>query len=114
MLEMMLYTGLRWNEARLLSWEDVDLQAMTIRVRESEQEAQCLVSIPEVSIDWLQTNQRATGHVFINTSTSLPWGSFKTLLKRIGAETGIMLTPHMLRHAGATYLYEATGDIYAV
>lgn len=114
MLELMLYTGLRWNEARMLRWEDLDTRTWSIRVRESVQEGQALVSIPLHIRERLVANQKAAGTVFLNPHTRRPWGSFKTMLQRIERDTGVKLTPNDLRRASATYLYEATGDIYAV
>ena len=36
------------------------------------------------------------------------------MLDAIAQKVGLKINPHLLRHASATLLYEATGDIYAV
>jgi len=61
------------------------------------------------------------GWVFLNPRTvseeapeGLPYGSLKKCLRNACNKAGVHIHPHLFRHASATYLYAATGDIKAV
>jgi integrase len=115
LFRMMLYTGLRWNEAKNLLWEDVDMNAGTIRVKEIENAAQDIIFIPEPLREWLKSNMKASGLIWEGRGQGKPLRSLNRILLAAGQTVGLEhVTSHTLRHASGTYLYEQTQDLYAV
>jgi integrase len=116
LFKLMLLTGIRWNEARLIEWPNVDIKQGIIRLAESTQEENDLILIPESLLPWFKENRTFSGYVFRNprSRTGEPYKSLKNCLKNACETAKVKITPHLLRHASATYLYDATGDIYAV
>lgn len=113
-----LYTGLRRGELLALTWEDVDIENRAIRVNKSlyhksnrpyikkpkTEAGERVVPIldrlaeritPGKGIIFHRNGQYMSNHIAINE-----W-------KRYQEATGISCTPHELRHAYATMLYEA-------
>jgi integrase len=111
---LILFTGLRWSEAAMLRWENVDLKAGILRIAEVENDKTDVVPIPAMIMDWLKANRKLGGWVFPGrkpgTHITRLDGSLNAACKLVG----IKVNPHLLRHASATLLYQATGDIYAV
>ena len=114
-LTTILWTGLRWNEAINLRWEDVNLQRSEIIVKESNQEEQATVRIAPDMREWFAANHKAAGWIFPNPRTGQPYGSLKTCMATAAKKTGISITPHDIRRTAAMMVYEATGgDILSV
>lgn len=120
LLITMLWTGLRWNEARLLRWEDVYLKRGFIRVRESDQEEEVHIPIYPEMRTWLETNKKKEGWVFpspfINKKTKQrePYTSFQTTLETACEKLGVQIGHHDFRRRSAQNVYEASGfDIFA-
>lgn len=112
---MMLLTGLRWNEAANLRWEDVDDNAGTIKVKEVEDAAQDIIYIPGPLRDWLTANKKESGLIWEGRIKGKPFRNLNRVLLEAGQRVGLKkLTTHVLRHASGTYLYEQTNDLYAV
>ena len=111
-------SGLRWSEATSLRWCDIDWQLDEIVVvgkRDKERRAflsaRCKhILAPKRPLK--PTDQEKV--MFENPKTGLPIGSLKKCFARAGRDVGVKITPHTLRHAYATYLLEATGDLRAV
>lgn len=114
LFKMMLFSGLRWNEAKNLRWEDMDTNAGTIRVKEIEDAAQDIIYIPEPLREWLTANRKESGLIWEGRGKGKPLRSLNRVLLAAGKTVGIVLTSHVLRHASGTYLYEQTHDLYAV
>jgi len=121
LFKLMLLSGMRWNEASNIRWEQIDLKAGSIRLVESLQESNDVVPIPDPLFSWFKANKKLGGWVFLNPQTvtekrpeGLPYGSLKKCLKNACDNVGVHIHPHLFRHASATYLYAATGDIKAV
>lgn len=116
-----LYTGLRRNELLALSWEDVDLKNRVIHVTKScyrDIDGKTKVKTPKTAsgirdvpiVDRLAEKLTpGTGLVFPAGDGYMSHGVFKNLWRRYAEATGVTCTPHQLRHAYATMLYEA-GD----
>lgn len=114
MLHAMLWPGLRWNEARLLKWEDVYLDEGIIRVRESDQEEEVHIAIWPEQRKWLKANRKASGYIWENPKTEKPWTSLKRVLKTASAPLARKITHHDFRRRSGQNVYEASGyDIFA-
>lgn len=114
LLVTMLWTGLRWNEARLLRWEDVYPAQGVVRVRESIEEAEVHVAIYPAMQKWFTDNKRASGWVFPNPATGEPWTSFKRSLATASKKVGAEIDHHDFRRRSGQNAYEASGyDVFA-
>ncbi len=112
-------SGLRWSEATNLTWEKINWETGVILV-EGKGGRQRTVFLSDRCRNLLEGfreaagGDQARGFIFINPRTGRPWGSMKTLWNRISRDLGVRITPHLLRHAYATFTLEATGDLRAV
>jgi integrase len=120
LLTTMFWTGLRWNEARLLRWEDVYLKRGFIRVRESQEEEEVHIPIYPEMRTWMEANKKTHGWVFPNprpnrrTKQLEPWTSFQTILENASRKLGVEIGHHDFRRRSAQNVYEASGyDIFA-
>lgn len=118
LLITMLWTGLRWNEARLLRWEDVYPKQKIIRVRESQQEEEVHVPIYPEMLAWFRDGKKKmkSGWIFPNPNTKKkePWGSFKMLLRFANKKLGLDVDHHDFRRRSGQNVFEASGfDIFA-
>ncbi|NJD36704.1 MAG: site-specific integrase [Geobacter sp.] len=111
---LMLYTGLRWNEARSIRWENVNIKSGTIGIKEIERGQQDSIYIPPPLLEWFQANYQAAGLVFEGRNKGKPFEHLWKVYRQLSADCGCRITSHSFRHASATYLYEQTGDIYLV
>jgi len=113
---LILFAALRWSEARLLRWENVNVKTGLIRIAEVEGGTEDVTPIPEVCRPWFEANQQAEGWVFRSSKKpGKPYFRLDFTLNAACDAVGIPhINPHLLRHASATLLYQATGDIYAV
>jgi integrase len=111
---LILFTGLRWSEATMLRWENVDLKSGMMRIAEVADAQTDVVPIPGMIMQWLKDNQQLSGWVFPGRKKGTHITRLDRSLNKACDVVGIKLNPHLLRHASATLLYQATGDIYAV
>lgn len=118
-----LYTGLRRNELLALEWADVDLIKREIRVNKScyrDLDGKVKIKRPKTAsgervvpiLDKLAERITAPGAGLVFPGEGgryMTNGKWERAWKRYTEETGVTCTPHQLRHAYATMLYEA-GD----
>ena len=118
---MGMYTGLRKGELLALEWEDVDLEARTIRVNKSvyhennkprikKPKTEASVGVVPILNALLPILQRkkARGLVFPAPGGGYMSGNeFRKAIDEYRAATGVQATSHQFRHEYATMLFEA-------
>jgi integrase/recombinase XerD len=108
---MMWIAGLRFSDAVNIRWENIDWTSRTIFLRQKGDNPHLCV-LPDEVFSILKPIAKKEGFVFENPRTGKPFGRLKGLFYSACKRTGIKrLYPHLLRHAAATYLLEATGDL---
>ena len=118
-----LYTGCRRGELAALTWEDVDMEARTITISKSlyrsESGKMMLKSTKtEAGVRTVPILDKLYEKLTPGTGPVFPWedGGYLTdrqLMRRwekYQKLTGVECTPHQLRHAYATMLFEADID----
>lgn len=124
---LMLYSGLRWNETRHLTWEDcaerMELvqgpgiigtweRSITVVVWGKSQQEE-IANIPSVCHEWYDANRRAKGFLFAGRrGDHLSQIHYSLELARQAC--GVRMTPHLFRHVSGTELYRRTRDLYRV
>lgn len=118
--QILIYTGCRRGEALALTYEDFDLDNNTVNINKEivfESNEPHLVyrtktsagkrKIPLVNALKIQIPKGKEGAIFDNITLR----SFKTLWDKYCKRLEIEVTPHQLRHAYATMLYDAGVDV---
>lgn len=126
MLEMLYASGLRVSELISLKMFEVSLSDGVLRVRGKGDKVR-LVPLGEFAVDWLLRyqqearpallKQHCCDEIFVTArGTGLSRQMFWTLIKRYGAQAGIVkpISPHVLRHAFATHLINHGADLRVV
>ena len=109
----MLFTGLRMKETRMLKWETYRGNAFLCEHTKTKEPF--LQPIPDCTAEWFEANRKDKGYVFQSRyKPNQPICDIYNSLKIAARITGIKMTPHLFRHAAATFIYEQTEDIYAV
>lgn len=113
-----LYTGLRRGELLALTWKDVDIKARTITVNKSVyhisnmpqvKEPKSAAGIRTVPLmdKLLEKIKPGKGLVFPGSSGGhIKEMEFKRLWYAYAKESGVSCSPHQIRHAYATMLFE--------
>jgi len=118
-LLLVLFTGLRRNEAATLRWADVDLQERMIRLPAKRTKAGRKLDLPMSDyLHDLLTARRAIGrdgpYVFSADSKSGHMEEPRFALKRIEGATGIKATVHDLRRTFVTVAESCDIPVYAL
>lgn len=108
-----IYTGMRPGELKHLRWERYRRDAIIVDKTKTRQAY--TEPIPEPLRQWFRDHRQEHGYIFSVTGGSRPFSSKMLRPFQLARQrTGLDITPHLLRHASATFLYEQTSDIYAV
>lgn len=116
-----IYTGCRRGEALALTYEDIDRDKKVIRITKAVvwENTKTVISTPK-SQNGIRTvpllkpldkslPKKGKGFIF-GGETAMGESQFRVAWKHYCKATGIKCTPHQLRHAYATILYEAGID----
>ncbi len=115
LIHTIYHTGLRFNEARLLEWQNLRWDDGRCLVTGTKTKKQRFCLIPQIAMDLLEPYKKTRGYIFVNPAKGKPYTTIRRLLKNAAEKHGIPLRgPHDLRHAAGTDTLEATGDIRAV
>jgi len=108
---IMVRSGLRFSEASMLRWEDVDFSQRAIYVHDGKGGRARMAILPEEAHEILEPIRQKTGYITTNRAGH-PIKSMKTLFMTTSRRSGIPIKgPHNLRHICGTYTLEATGDL---
>lgn len=108
----MFATGARISEALRVRWEDVDLQARTVKIRQTKIGSERLAHIPPPVVVAIANIKTAKDEpVFLYTNRSAPYKAWGTACKRAGIK---YLSFHSCRHGFATTLLQRSVDVVSV
>ena len=122
MLLTLLDAMLRLQELIDLELADVNLQARSLRVRHGKGDKERIVfmgrRLTKAMRDWLAVRGHVPGSdwVFISRSgEKLDKRNVQRILERLGRKAGgVKVSPHMLRHTGATLYIRNGGDPFSL
>ena len=106
LLRLMLMTGLRSNEARSLTWKDVELDkgVLTIRASIAKNHREAQLPINSWLIDQLSKRLKVGEYIFLSECGTRYVDNLRRPLERLQQLSGIRVTPHDLRRTFATYM----------
>lgn len=129
---LMLLAGLRWSEARLLRWEEVDLEhaclrylprratrpvhaPVVLRARAQNKGGdQRTVSLNDDALEVLRLAPRFASWVAPNPRTLMPYTDIRCALRRICERADVQVTPHGLRHSFGSEAADAGCSLYEI
>lgn len=118
---LMLHSGLRTCEVRALRFEQLDLEHRRMRIEQSKGLKDRVVFLTEASVAALQSYLQVRGpraelppQVFIYAHKPLSRTYCCVRLRGYGRRSGVLVTPHQLRHSCATLLLNAGAPVLTV
>ena len=121
MLLTLLDAMLRLQELIDLELPDVNLQARSLRVRHGKGDKERIVfmgrRLTKAMRDWLSVRGHVPGSDWVFLSRSgekLDRRNVQRILERLGKRCGVKVSPHMLRHTGATLFIRNGGDPFSL
>ena len=121
MVLTLLDAMLRLQELIDLELVDVNLQARSLRVRHGKGDKERIVymgrRLTKAMRDWLSVRGHVPGSDWVFLSRSgekLDRRNVQRILERLGRKAGVKVSPHMLRHAGATLFIRNGGDPFSL
>jgi site-specific recombinase XerD len=109
---LLWHGGLRVGEAEELLLDDLDLPARKLMVRQGKGQRDRAVYVTETAVRALREylamrGPCATAHVLVFRHAPLKKDLLRSRIKALGAQVGVAVTPHQLRHTFATQLLNA-------
>jgi site-specific recombinase XerD len=121
MLLTFLDAMLRLKELIDLELQDLNLQARSIRIRHGKGDKERYVfmgrRLTKAIRDWLSVRGHVPGSDWLFISRSgekLDPRNVQRILERLGSKAGVKVSPHMLRHTGATLFIRNGGDPFSL
>jgi integrase len=112
MVLFMYLTGARPSEALAVRWDDLDLTAQTVRIRESKVSKERISHLPMPLVVALANLPRIEGRgVFVYQRVPHAYNAWDGVIGRAGIKP---LTPHSCRHGFATGLLRRGVDVVTV
>lgn len=111
---LLFETGLRFSDASGIKWEDIDWTSGTLHIIQKGGHPRLVVLTDNIRriLEPLKNSCGTGEYIFKNPRTGNPYLSLKTLFRNASRRANVKrIRPHLLRHAGGTYLLEATGDL---
>lgn len=109
-LILLFQHGLRFNEARMLKWQDIDFQGQSITIKRKGGKINLIPLTDWAIIELSKLQQISTSqYVFpARDNDDEPLQDVRKAIERARKKAGITkkVTPHLLRHSFATYLLE--------
>lgn len=123
LIATLLYTGLRKGELLRLQLPDLDLEGLTIFVRQGKGSQDrvvpmnpALAGILRAYLRERQTQWRTCPEVFVSSIQNKPFTAegLKRVVRGLALATGLKFHVHMLRHSFATLMLEGGCDIFSL
>jgi integrase len=112
MAMFMFLTGARVGEAVAVRWEDVDLTAATVKIRQSKVNSERISHLPVPLVVAIANLEKIPGRgVFAYTHPANLRSAWKGAVRRAGIK---LLSPHCCRHGFATGLLRRGVDVITV
>mgnify|MGYP001603825377 CR=1 FL=1 len=109
------YAGLRLDEVRNLTWQDIDFDREVIHLKTAKGDKERVVFLHQKLISALKMyNLKETGLILVSQrDRKYNKRTIQQIVKSASKKSGIKknVTPHTLRHSFATHLLEAGADI---
>jgi site-specific recombinase XerD len=104
-------TGIRFVEARHIRWENIHDDGRIYLGRTKNGRARYAIISPDI-LALLKPFRAPQGYVFTNSTTDEPYTTIRKLIQGNAARAGVKIKgTHGLRHAMATDILEAGGDL---
>src|SRR3989338_8274845 len=109
------YAGLRLDEARNLSWQDIDFDREIIHLKIAKGDKERVIFLHKKLVDVLRIyGVKEEGPIFVSQrEEKYNKRTIQQIIKYASKKVGIKknVTPHTLRHSFATHLLESGADI---
>ncbi len=108
-LQLLLFTGLRKEEAATLTWEDIDLDNQTIRVRDTKNREEHMLPMSDFLLALLKRrwkDRESSLFVFPNRTDDRHIVDIRYHIYEVADRSGIRFTVHDLRRTFATIATE--------
>jgi len=115
-LLLILFTGLRRQEAAKLKWDNVDLQARTITINNTKNNQQHVLPITNFLFDLLKRRQASAinGYVFSGIGKDGHIIEPRKQMAKVTQMTGINFSVHDLRRSFITFAESIDIPVYAL
>lgn len=104
-LLLLLFTGLRREEAAKLEWKDIDFTEKTLLVRDTKNKEPLILPLTDFVFDLLNKRRSSVVNQFVFGNLKTKSGRIedpKKLIYKLRESTGIFFNPHDLRRTFAT------------